>query len=316
MRKGILFILSIGGALAVSAVIAAVQNPPASSYPATTAGARAFLDEVNRELLRLGIVAARAAWIQDTYLTLDTETMFAEASEAAIAANTRYAKEASRWDGVQLPPLDRRQLDVLKKTLRVSSPADRKEAEELARLGAAMEGAYGRAKYCPGGSPEDCLDIEKITEIMAENRDPQRLRDVWEGWHRVAVPMRKDYARFVELSNKGARVLGYADTGVMWRSGYDMTPEAFAADMNRVYQQLRPLYLSLHAYVRHKLRDRYGSALSGEGADSGASPRQPVAAGVEQHLSAGRARQREAVVLADRQPEGPHDRSAWHGAHR
>ena len=265
MRKGILFILSIGGALGVSAVIAATQNPPASTYPATAAGARSFLEEVNRELLRLGIVAGRAFWIQSTYITQDTETMAAEAGEAAIAANTRYAKEASRWDGVQLPPLDRRQLDVLKKTLTVSSPSDNKEAEELARLMAAMEGAYGRAKYCPGGSSEDCLDVEKITEIMAEDRDPHRLRDVWEGWHKQAVPMRKDYARFVELSNKGARVLGYADTGVMWRSRYDVTPDAFAADINRVYQQLRPLYLSLHAYVRHKLRDRYGSAVPEKG---------------------------------------------------
>ena len=204
-----LFVLSIAATLAMWSVIAAAQNPPVFTYPATAAGVRAFLEEVNRELLRLGISAGRAFWIQSTYITQDTETMAAEAGEAVIAANTRYAKEASRWDGVQLPPLDRRQLDVLKKTLTVSSPSDSKEAEELARLMAAMEGAYGRAKYCPGGSSEDCLDVEKITQIMAEDRDPQRLRDVWEGWHKQAVPMRKDYARFVELSNKGAQVLGF-----------------------------------------------------------------------------------------------------------
>ena len=74
---------------------------------------------MNRELLRLWIAVARASWIQSTYITLDTEAMAAEAGEAFIDANTRYAKAASRWDGVHLPPLDRRQLDVLKNMLTV-----------------------------------------------------------------------------------------------------------------------------------------------------------------------------------------------------
>jgi peptidyl-dipeptidase A len=247
-----------------SAVLVAEQAP-ASKAAATAAEARAFLDEANRELLRLGIAAGRASWIQSTYITPDTEIVAAEADDVATQANTRYAKEASRFDGVTMPPLERRQLDVLKNSLTMSSPPDKKEAEELSRLVASMEGAYGRAKYCPGGAQEDCLDIEKITEIMAESRDPQRLREVWEGWHNAAAPMRKDYARLVELSNKGARVLGHADTGVMWRSRYDMPPDAFAADLQNVYQQLRPLYLSLHAYVRHKLRDKYGAIVPEKG---------------------------------------------------
>ena len=145
MRKSMLC-LSIGGALAVSAVMATAQNPPTSTYPTTAAGARAFLEEANREMLRLNIAATRASWTHSTYITLDTEAMAAEADEAATEANTRYAKEASRWDSVQLPPLDRRQLDVLKSTLTESSPPDRKETEEMARLGAAMQGAYGSAK--------------------------------------------------------------------------------------------------------------------------------------------------------------------------
>jgi peptidyl-dipeptidase A len=147
----------------------------------------------------------------------------------------------------------------------MSAPPDPKEGEELARLVAGMEGAYGRAKYCPGGKTDDCLDVEKITEVLAEDRDPPRLKEVWEGWHAAAIPMRKDYARFVELSNKGARALGYPDTGAMWRSRYDMPHDAFAADLDRVWQQLRPLYVSLHAYVRHKLREKYGPLVPEKG---------------------------------------------------
>ena len=63
---------------------------------------------------------------------------------------------------------------------------------------------------------------------------------MWEGWHTISIPMRKDYARFVELSNKGARTLGFADTGAMWRSKYDMPPDAFAGELNRLWEQLQP----------------------------------------------------------------------------
>ena len=72
------------------------------------------------------------------------------------------------------------------------------------------------------------------------------------------APMRERYARFVQLSNQGAREIGFKDTGAMWRSNYDMPPDAFSADLERLWQQVRPLYLSLHAYVRTKLVRKYG----------------------------------------------------------
>src|SRR5207302_598898 len=104
----------------------------------------------------------------------------------------------------------------------------------------------------------DCLDITSIENIMGASRDPNELKDLWTGWHKVGVPMRQRYARFVALSNQGAREIGFKDTGAMWRSNYDMPPEAFSADLERLWQQVRPLYLSLHAYVRSKLVRKYG----------------------------------------------------------
>ena len=73
--------------------------------------------------------------------------------------------------------------------------------------------------------------------------------------------MRDRYARFAELSNKGARELGFADAGAMWRSGYDMPPDEFAKEVERIWQQVQPLYISLHAYVRTKLGEKYGSGV-------------------------------------------------------
>jgi peptidyl-dipeptidase A len=217
-------------------------------------------------MLRLSNEANQAGWVQNTYITVDTEAMAARASAAYMTAVTRFAKEATRFDNVQLSESERRQLTLLKNALTMAAPADPKEAEELAQLVASMEGIYGRGKYCDDGESGDaCLDIEEITEILAKDRDPARLREVWEGWHTIAPPMKERYARFVELSNKGARELGFADTGAMWRSKYDMPPEAFAQELDRLWEQLRPLYLSLHAYVRTQLRERYGDQVPANG---------------------------------------------------
>ena len=47
----------------------------------------------------------------------------------------------------------------------------------------------------------------------------------------------------------------------MWREKYDMPPDAFAAEMDRLWKQVRPLYLSLHTYTRKKLREKYGAGV-------------------------------------------------------
>jgi peptidyl-dipeptidase A len=202
-----------------------------------------------------------------TYITPDTEAISARASEAYLTASTNYAKDAARFGTDAGTPAEQRQLRVLRNVLTMAAPSEPAEATELTKLVKTMEAAYGRGKYCPPRkeTEDGCLDVEEITEIMAKSRDAQRLRDVWEGWRTISPPMKNDYVRFAELSNKGARELGFADTGAMWRSRYDMPPEAFAKELDRLWDQLRPLYVSLHTYVRSKLRATYGDQVPADG---------------------------------------------------
>src|SRR6185436_12344254 len=165
-----------------------------------------------------------------------------------------------------VPPDVRRQLNLLKLALVMVTPADPKEGEELTTIASRMDGMYGKGKWCEDpAKPGGCLDVNKITEIMANSRAEKRLRQVWEGWHTISPPMKKDYARFAELSNKGAKELGFADTGAMWRSKYDMPPDAFGKELDRLWDQVRPLYVKLHAYARLKLRQKYGDAVPAAG---------------------------------------------------
>jgi peptidyl-dipeptidase A len=251
-------------ALLASGGLACRWNPGPSG---SADEARAFLNEANETTRRLYVEASQAGWVQNTYITPDTEAMAARANEAYMTAVTNFAKRAAEFDDVEVSAEERRQLNLLKYSLTMAAPSDPKEAAELTQLVAQMEGVYGRGKYCPPGSEGDeaCLDIEEITQILAENRDPARLREVWEGWHSISPPMKQSYTRFVELSNKGAKELGFADTGAMWRSKYDMTADEFSSELDRLWTQLQPLYLSLHTYVRARLNERYGDQVPLDG---------------------------------------------------
>lgn len=232
----------------------------------TSADADAFLARVDAAMTRLLIEQNQSGWVAQTYITDETEAIDARVNRAVIDQVARFAKESTRFDGVEVSPDKRRQLNLLKLALVMATPSDAREAEELTKVTSRLLSTYGKGRYCPEpATPDACLNIDAVTRTMATSRDERELRRVWEGWHTVAPPMRQDYSRFVELSNKGARELGFADTGAMWRAKYDMSPDDFTKELDRLWDQVRPLYLQLHALVRMKLRQRYGDAVPAAG---------------------------------------------------
>jgi peptidyl-dipeptidase A len=255
---GLFFLLSIGLAL-----MSCTDNPNALSSSGTN-DADKFLADAEKRLMDLSIKAGRADWVKSTFVTDDTETMAAEANENLIAATTELAEQARRFDNANLSPESKRKLKLLKLSLTLPAPKDPALRSELTKIAASMEGDYGKGKYCPDGDKGKCLSLPDLEQIMGSSRDPEELKKAWVGWHQIAVPIRKDYVRFVELSNKGAQEMGFKDTGAMWRSKYDMEPDQFAAEMERLWQQVKPLYDSLYTYTRHKLSEKYGKDVVSE----------------------------------------------------
>ncbi|HJX29767.1 MAG TPA: M2 family metallopeptidase [Thermoanaerobaculia bacterium] len=221
--------------------------------------AKKFLEGAEKHLLDLAIETGRAQWVQSTYITLDTELIAAAANEKLVTAGVEYAKQAARFDGVQMPDDLRRRIELLKRTLTLAAPSDPAKTAELTQLAAKLESTYGSGEYCRQGG--ECLDLEKLSDIIEKSRDPKELLDVWAGWHAVAPAMREDYIRLVALANEGAGELGYKDSGALWRSKYDMEPDEFAQEVDRLWGQVKPLYDSLHCHVRAKLNEKYGNQL-------------------------------------------------------
>jgi peptidyl-dipeptidase A len=263
--RNLVAVLCLGSGLCLA------DNTEPTRAKAGLAEARAFIDAAQSKLLELSVQQARADWVKSTFITYDTEILAAKADEDQIVVTMQLAKQATRFSQLKMPDDLARQFRLLRLSLDLAAPSDPKEAQQLTQIASRMEGIYGSGKYCPGtgasagASKEECLDVDQLSDILQTSTDPAKLLDAWRGWHSISPPMRPLFQQYVELGNKGARELGFADMGAMWRSNYDMPAAAFPAEMDRLWEQVKPLYLSLHAYVRWKLREKYGSLVPANG---------------------------------------------------
>lgn len=225
---------------------------------ATPAAAASFMAGVNDDFRRFIPYVSAAQWAQQTYITDDTQMLSSRANDEWLAYLTGKLDESKRFNGLELDKETARGLLLLKLSTANPAPNDAAKRAELTRVLARMESNYGAGKWCPTPGGE-CLNLTQIEKIVDDpNRSPEERAAAWAGWHATATPIKEDYAKFVELSNEGARELGFANLGEMWRAGYDMSPAEFEQTVEKLWTQLKPLYEALHCTVRATLNEKYG----------------------------------------------------------
>ena len=243
---------ALAAALTVSPVLA--QQTPAP----TAAEAEAFLAKAEKAMFEHSLISNRADWVNSTYLNDDSDAVAAYFGAIRTSMNVDYALEAAKYaTAAGLSAETKRRLDLLRTALTLPAPTTPGAAQQLNDLATRLQSTYGKGKGTLKGQPINGSDIE---EQMGNNRNPEELKEMWVSWHdNVGAPMRDDYAKLVDIANAGARELGFADTGAMWRSKYDMPADDFAKELDRVWDQVKPLYESLHCHVRSKLSEQYGA---------------------------------------------------------
>ncbi|BFF94124.1 angiotensin-converting enzyme [Drosophila madeirensis] len=118
---------------------------------------------------------------------------------------------------------------------------------------------YNSASVCAYQQPFQCdlHYIPHLKDIMAKSRDWDELQHTWVEYHRKAGRgMRDDYEQLIDVMQEVAYVNNVTNGGEYWYLAYESGN--FRQDMDIVWEQIRPLYEALHAYVRRKLRDYYG----------------------------------------------------------
>ncbi|MFN3468770.1 MAG: M2 family metallopeptidase [Novosphingobium sp.] len=248
--------------VSVAAVAAALVSAPALAQSASldAAGVADWVKRAEAETLAESVATSRANWIYATYINDDSAALVAAANGKATAMRVAQAKQAAEYAAVPgLAPDVARKLVMMRTRITGPAPAAPGATLEFARLKAGMEGIYGKGTGTLRGQPINGSDIE---EAMGTNRNPDELKEMWLSWHdNVGKPMKADYARMIAIGNAGAQELGFADMGALWRSNYDMKPEAFAALTEKIWNEVKPLYNQLHCYTRMKLNEKYGDSV-------------------------------------------------------
>lgn len=258
-------------ALAVAACLlplAACKKSPTPAADSRTASAPAapegetadqFIARVNDELRKMYPELSSAQWLSNTYINDDSQLLASKSNERWLSQLNSWIEQAKRFEGQKMSPDTARAIRLLKQQTSMPPPRDAAKLEELTKIATKLEGMYGAGTYCKEeGGEKRCRQIGELEDVLRKSRDYDEQLDAWQGWHSIAVPMRKDYVRFAELVNEGAHDMGYADAGEMWRSGYDMAPAEIAAETDRLWTQVKPLYEQLHCYARTKLDAKYG----------------------------------------------------------
>ena len=234
--------------------------PAAGQYPMTPDGARAFVAAVEKDLFDLSVIGSRAAWINATYINDDSDALAAYFGTIGTEKGVKYASDAARYAQVQGLDFDTsRKLNILRGALVLAAPTTEGAAAELNTITTRLQSTYGKGRASLHGK---VLTGDDVEAAMGTNRNPAELAEMWKTWHEnVGRPMRNDYTRMVQIANAGAKELCYADTGAMWRSQYDMSPQEFSAMYDRLWSEVQPLYNDLHCYTRTKLNQKYGNAV-------------------------------------------------------
>ncbi|MCA9491372.1 MAG: M2 family metallopeptidase, partial [Myxococcales bacterium] len=214
-----------------------------------------FVADVNRRMDELYRENSEAHWQHETDITDEHEAAAAASDELLMAYQTAMVTEATKFGTVADPDVAR-SLHLLKVNQVLAAPSDAEKRKRLAELSTGLSSTYGTGKWCPEG--QECKDLGELEDLLAHSRDPAEQLAAWKGWHDIATPMRPDYVEMVGLANQGASEIGFANTGELWKSGYDMTPPELEAEVDRLWKQVEPLYEALHCHVRAKLSEQYG----------------------------------------------------------
>ena len=261
-HRHLLLALAIGAGIATLA--ACKKDEPAAdtaAAPAAPQGETAdqFIARVNDEFKKMYPELTAAQWLSSTYINDDSQLLAAKGNERYLTQLNSWIEQAKRFEGQKMSPESARAIQLLKLATAMPAPKDPAKLAELTQIATKMEGTYGAGTYCTGeGDAKTCRQLGELEDVLRSSRDYDAQLDAWQGWHTIAQPMRKDYTRFVELVNEGSKEMGFADAGEMWRSGYDMTPAEIAAETDRLWGQVKPLYEQLHCYTRTKLQATYG----------------------------------------------------------
>ncbi|NXI50563.1 ACE2 enzyme, partial [Chloroceryle aenea] len=232
-----------------------------------TQQAQLFLEEFNRRAEHISYESNLAIWNYNTNITEETAKKMNEAGAKWSAFYDEASRNASNFPLANIhDAVTKLQIQTLQD--RGSSVLSPEKYNRLNTVLNTMSTIYSTGTVCKINNPSECLVLEPgLDVIMANSTDYRERLWAWEGWRaEVGRMMRPLYEEYVELKTEVAKLNGYSDYGDYWRANYEAdfpeeyrySREQLVKDVEKTFEQIKPLYQELHAYVRHRLEQVYG----------------------------------------------------------
>jgi len=201
----------------------------------------------------------RAEWVNDAYRSEDTIALENRAKSELFRVGRELGVEASNLLDSDLPKLSQRRLELLRSSFSTSSHLEPVKQQEFVALQRQLEEFYRNRTFCLEGAV-DCLDSAGIKEAFRDSQNTDKLIELWREWRRELPSLRNTFERYVELTNEAAIELGYRNANEASVSFSGMPVENFESGREHLWEQVRPLYESLHCLVRGDLGQEFGTA--------------------------------------------------------
>ena len=215
-----------------------------------------FVACANEALRRIVSTSEHMNWAYMTNINPETEAALTKSETESMAIQSTLMEAANKFKASDAKDADElRQWNRIRTDTTQPPPKDPAKRARMAELSAKLMGYYGEAKSCEG---EVCRDLGALSRVLETSRNPDEMKAAWIGWHNAFDSQKPLYQEFVSLANEGSRDIGFKDLSEVWLAGYDAPAEEIRAQVNELWEELKPLYIQLHCYVRAKLAETYG----------------------------------------------------------
>lgn len=249
-------------AICISATILSSCHQGGESNDSTQAAAQKFIDGYTEQYVKLYTNSSEAQWKSNTEIVKgdSTNTVNAAKADEAMAAFTgsqQNIDSARKYLDIKdkLTPIQAKQLELIL-YMAANNPqtvADlvkqriKAENEQTRQL-------YGY-QYMLGGKKVSTNDIDDV--LKKETNVGKRLA-AWEASKEVGKTLKGGLVSLRDYRNKTVQALGYHDFFTYQVSDYGMKADEMMQTMDRLMNELYPLYRELHTWMRYELAHKYG----------------------------------------------------------
>ncbi|XP_066914315.1 angiotensin-converting enzyme-like [Clytia hemisphaerica] len=239
-------------------------------YGSSCENATEFLADYNANVAQKGYNSSQASWVKATNITTHNSKLSNAASKAYSDMAKKYRTRAKAVNMTGATADERRQFKLLLMTMTSSNAS---VVDSILEIGSNMENIYSEgcipydATIMKSVDPKGktCLSLDNyLNPTLAKSRDPKELLYIWEEWRKATGPKLKSlYKEYVRLNNIGAHENKFADAGDYKRKRYEVDDLKESAES--FWNELKPFYLELHAFVRHRLAEYYEGEIEVDG---------------------------------------------------